>query len=90
MKYGYILTNKNKTVLYIGVTSNLEVRIAQHKSKTFGGFTAKYNVDRLIYFEEFQSIEEAIEREKQLKGKTRKKKELLINTFNPQWDEIEV
>lgn len=63
----YILTNRNHTVLYIGVTSNLIQRIQQHKLKHFKGFTSKYNVDKLVYFESFSTIWEAIAREKQIK-----------------------
>ncbi|SED98401.1 putative endonuclease [Tenacibaculum sp. MAR_2010_89] len=84
----YLLTNKNNTVIYIGVTSNLIKRIYQHKSKTFKGFTAKYNCDKLVYFEEFDSIDEAIIREKQLKSGNRRRKEDLINIENPLWKDL--
>ncbi|WP_431167353.1 GIY-YIG nuclease family protein [Tenacibaculum halocynthiae] len=84
----YLLTNKNNTVIYIGVTSNLIKRIYQHKSKTFKGFTAKYNCDKLIYFEEFDSIDEAIIREKQLKSGNKQRKEDLINIENPLWKDL--
>ncbi|MFY0653144.1 MAG: GIY-YIG nuclease family protein [Cyclobacteriaceae bacterium] len=85
----YILTNKNKTVLYVGVTSDLPTRIHQHKTKVFkSSFTTRYNVDRLVYYEVFHSIEEAIAREKQLKGGSRKKKEELIDKFNPEWKDL--
>ena len=85
--YVYILTNKMKTVLYIGVTNELKERLYWHKnpeanSKTF---TVKYNCFYLIYFEHFQDIEQAIDREKQLKGWRREKKEKLITSFNPNW-----
>ena len=84
--YIYILTNKNNTTLYIGVTSNLFNRIHEHKTKKFkSSFTAKYNLGKLVYFESFSSIEEAIAREKQLKAGSRKKKEALINAENPEW-----
>ena len=83
--YIYFLTNKNDTVIYIGVTSDLTKRVYQHKTKAFKGFTAKYNCNKLIYFEEFDSINVAIEREKQLKSGSRKKKEDLIHEVNPEW-----
>lgn len=86
--YVYILTNKAKKVLYIGVTNNLKERLYYH-SKTASNskhFTHRYNCKFLIYFEHFQSIEIAIAREKQLKKWSRMKKETLINSFNPTWD----
>ena len=86
----YILTNQNHTVLYIGITSELEHRIYQHKNKQTKGFTEKYNVEKLIYFEETTDPMSAIEREKQLKGWTRKKKETLINRVNPKWDDLSI
>ncbi len=81
----YILTNAHKNVLYIGVTRNLERRLWEHVHKTIPGFTAKYNINLLMYFETFQDIHQAIEREKQLKGWPRKKKNPLIAQQNPQW-----
>lgn len=87
--YIYILTNKNNTTLYVGVTSNLFNRIYEHKNKIYKGFTAKYNLDKLVYFECFTSIEDAIAREKQLKGGSRKVKEELINKLNSSWEELE-
>ena len=78
----YILGSRS-LVLYVGVTSNLEARIHQHKSKTFRGFTAKYRVDRLLYHEHFGDIRNAIEREKQIKGWLRQRKLALIETMNP-------
>ncbi|MAF13751.1 MAG: hypothetical protein CMI53_02555 [Parcubacteria group bacterium] len=87
--YLYILTNKIKTVLYIGVTNNLESRLWQHKIKINKGFTSKYNVDKLIYYEEFQYINDAIEREKQLKNWSRQWKVSLINEFNPKWENLD-
>ena len=86
--YIYFLTNKNKTVIYIGVTSNLLKRIYQHKSKQYKGFTAKYNCDLLVYYEEFEDITQAIAREKQLKSGNRKRKESLINLENPNWNDL--
>jgi|TARA_B110000196_G_scaffold76315_1_gene65517 putative endonuclease len=84
----YFMTNKNNTVIYIGVTSDLLKRVYQHKTKTYKGFTAKYNCDKLIYFEEFDAINLAISREKQLKSGNRKRKERLINAENPEWNDL--
>jgi putative endonuclease len=85
----YILTNQRHTVLYTGVTSDLVGRIYQHVNKIYANsFTKKYNVDKLVYFENHHSIEEAIAREKQIKAGSRKKKEELINKFNPQWKDL--
>ena len=86
--YVYFLTNKNNTVTYIGVTSDIEKRILQHKTKVFKGFTFKYNCNKLIYLEEFDSINDAIVREKQLKSGNRKRKEDLINIANPEWSDL--
>ena len=77
------MSNKNKTVIYIGVTGNLVKRIYQHKTKAFKGFTSKYNCDRLVYYEEFNDINQAIAREKQLKSGSRKRKEQLVQLLNP-------
>lgn len=90
MKYGYIyiLTNKNNTTLYIGVTSDLINRIRQHKSLSIKGFTKKYKMTKLVYYEQTQSIESAIEREKQLKAGSRKQKLSLIESINSQWNDL--
>ena len=79
----YMMSNKSRTVLYIGVTNDLYRRYIEHKSGTIKGFTQKYKCHHLIYFEEYNSIEEAIAREKELKGWRREKKENLINSTNP-------
>ena len=85
----YILTNHKKSVLYIGVTNDLKRRMTEHKSQFDPcAFTAKYNVNRLVYFEKFQSVNDAIAREKQLKHWNREWKERLINTVNPNWDDL--
>ena len=84
----YILSNKNDTVLYVGMTNNLMRRVWEHKSKLIAGFTKKYNVDKLVYFESFDNPEEAIKREKQLKAGPRKKKIELINNLNPEWKDL--
>ncbi len=86
--YVYILTNKNHTVLYTGVTSNLKVRIYQHREGLFAGFTKKYNVTKLVYYEVFEDIIEAINREKRIKGGSRKRKLDLINSINPDWRDL--
>ncbi|MBW8050118.1 MAG: GIY-YIG nuclease family protein [Cytophagales bacterium] len=84
----YILTNKNHTVLYTGVTSDLFTRVYEHKEKLYKGFTSKYNVNKLVYYEEFDDIEEAIAREKQIKAGSRKRKIELINSMNPEWNDL--
>lgn len=85
----YIITNKNNTVLYTGVTSNLVKRIYQHKMKFFpGSFSARYNCDKLVYFQNFDSIMEAIEFEKKLKAGNRSKKVKLIESSNPNWNDL--
>ena len=85
----YIVTNKNNTTLYVGVTSNLPERILEHKQKKYPkSFTAKYNVDKLVYWESFQEIGDAIGREKQIKGGSRTKKLELINSLNPNWEDM--
>lgn len=86
--YVYILTNKRKTVLYIGVTSNLQRRIAEHKSGCGSLFARKYHLNQLVYFEAFEDIHSAIAREKSLKGITRNKKETLISSINPTWRDL--
>ena len=88
--YVYILTNKNNTVLYVGVTNNLERRIYEHKSGMIEGFTKKYQTHKLIYFEATPNVDSAINREKQLKGWSRKKKEDLINSHNPTWKDLSI
>jgi len=90
-KYGfiYIMTNKNKTVLYIGVTNNLVRRVYEHKNHLIkNSFSDRYNLEYCIYFEEFPSIEMAIAREKELKKWNRQKKEALINQKNSEWKEL--
>ena len=87
--YVYILANTNHTVLYIGVTGNLRRRVYEHKTGVIEGFTKKYRVHKLVFFENCHDIKDAIKREKQLKGWTREKKKALIETVNPEWKEIE-
>jgi len=87
--YIYILTNKNHTVLYTGVTCNLVNRLYEHRTGFYkDSFTSRYNVAKLVYFEEFLSIEDAIHREKQIKAGSRQKKLELINQFNPEWKDL--
>jgi putative endonuclease len=91
MEYGgyiYILTNKWHTVLYIGVTSNLHKRLFEHRNGITKGFSSQYRTNKLVYYERFDSMLEAITREKQLKGKTRAKKVMIINSKNPDWKDL--
>jgi len=85
----YILTNKNNSVLYTGVTGNLKERIEQHKLRKHpDSFSARYNLNKLVHFEMFDTIGEAIEREKIIKGGSRKKKLDLIKSTNPEWKDL--
>ena len=86
--YTYILANKKDTTLYIGVTNDLQRRVAEHRSGTIPGFTQMYNCHKLIYFEEYSNVEMAIAREKQLKNWSRAKKEALIATKNKEWEDL--
>ncbi len=88
MYFVYILTNWDDSVLYIGVTSNLEKRLYEHRNHLADGFTKKYNIHKLVYFEESVDVNSAIAREKQLKGWTRKKKNQLIQKANPEWKDL--
>lgn len=85
----YIITNKYKTVVYIGVTSNLPQRILEHKNKRYpNSFSARYNLDMLVYYEQFQWIGDAIAREKQIKAGSREAKNNLIRSLNPTWKDL--
>ncbi len=84
----YILTNKSNKVLYIGVTNNIERRMYEHKNKMIDGFTKRYNLTKLVYFEETSDVRSTIEREKQLKNWHRDWKIKLINEFNPEWKDL--
>ncbi len=86
--YVYILSNKYHNVLYTGVTNDLERRCFEHKQKKIKGFTQKYNVDKLVYYEIFDYVDFAIAREKQLKGYSRVKKINLINKCNEEWEDL--
>ena len=84
----YILFNKRNGTLYTGVTSDLLQRVWEHKNKIYEGFTSKYCVDKLGYYEEYNDIKDAITREKQIKAGSRKKKIELIEKMNPSWDDL--
>ncbi len=86
--YIYIATNKGNNVLYTGVTNNLIKRTYEHKSKLIDGFTKRYNINKLVYYEIFDKIENAILREKQIKAGPRKQKIALINKMNPDWKDL--
>ena len=86
--YVYIVTNKRNTTLYTGVTSNLARRIFEHKQKLVKGFTKRYNLDKLVYYELFKDVNDAIAREKQIKGGSRQKKVDLIEKVNPEWRDL--
>jgi len=86
--YIYILTNYKNTTLYIGVTNNLSQRIFEHKNKVIEGFTKKYNLTKLVYYETYNNIEYAITQEKRLKKYYRFQKLDLINKFNPAWKDL--
>jgi putative endonuclease len=86
--YVYIMTNKNNTVLYTGVTNDLRRRVYEHKNKLVDGFTKKYNITKLIYFEMCRDAVGSISREKQIKAGSRTKKIALINTTNPEWRDL--
>jgi putative endonuclease len=84
----YIMTNWNNRVIYTGVTNNLARRVGEHKQKLVSGFTSKYNVTKLVYYEVTDSAEVAIAREKQIKGGSREKKVRLVNSMNPEWRDL--
>ena len=88
MYYVYMLTNKNNNVLYTGITNNLHRRLYEHKNKFIDGFTKKYNVCKLVYYETTNDVNSAIEREKQIKGWTRAKKNALVESKNSQWCDL--
>ena len=88
MYYIYIVSKKNNNIFYIGVTNDLKRRIYEHKQKLIDGFTKKYNLGKLVYFEDFKDISRAIEREKQLKKWSRIKKISLIEMQNPNWIDL--
>ena len=84
----YLITNKNHTTVYIGMTNNLEPRVDQHRTREFDGFSKRYNLKYLVHYESFTDVHDAIRREKQLKGWDRTWKNELIETDNPNWDDL--
>lgn len=86
--YVYILTNKDNRVLYTGVTNDLKRRVFEHKEKLIKGFTGRYNINKLVYYEILEDAENAIIREKQIKAGSRAKKIKLINGFNAGWSDL--
>ena len=86
--YLYIMTNNYNTVVYTGITNDLQRRIYEHKSKLIGGFTKKYNITKLVYYEIYEDAYTAIGREKQIKAGSRQKKIDLINSLNPEWKDL--
>jgi putative endonuclease len=86
--YVYLLTNWNNKVMYVGVTNDLERRIYEHKQKLVAGFTEKYNVKKLVYFEVTEDVNAAITREKEIKKWRREKKNNLVNRVNPDWEDL--
>jgi putative endonuclease len=84
----YIMTNRHHTVLYTGVTNDIVRRVFQHREKTGPGFTSRYNVDKLVFYEETSDVLAAIAREKQIKGGSRRKKIALIEGMNPMWRDL--
>jgi len=86
--YVYIMTNKGNSTLYTGVTNDLNRRIYEHKKKLVDGFTKKYNITKIVYYEIYDDAENAILREKQLKGGSRQSKIDLINSVNPDWHDL--
>jgi len=86
--YVYLMTSKNNTVIYTGVTNDLARRVYEHKNKVIKGFTSRYNINKLVYYEEFNDINDAIDREKQIKGGSRQDKIDLINADNSDWTDL--
>jgi len=86
--YVYILTNWNNKVLYAGITSDLKKRLYGHQNKVGDGFTKKYNIFKLVYFESVKEVKSAIAREKEIKGWRRSKKDQLVSQMNPEWKDL--
>jgi len=86
--YVYILTNWNNKVMYVGVTNNIERRLYEHRNKLVDGFTSKYNINKLVYVESTTDVTAAIQREKQIKGWNRNKKNELVESVNPEWEDL--
>ena len=90
MYHVYILTNANNRVMYVGVTNDLQRRLYEHKMELVDGFTKRYHVHKLVYCEEYNDVNDAIRREKQIKGLLRSKKNELVETMNPSWRDLTV
>ena len=90
MYYVYIMTNWNNRVLYTGITNDIERRVYEHKNKLIKGFTSKYNINKLVYFDYTSDVKSAIEKEKQIKGWRRQKKNELIQSKNPEWKDLSI
>jgi putative endonuclease len=86
--FTYMTTNRKRGIIYTGMTNNIVHRMDQHRNKTFKGFTSRYNLDKLVWYEEFEWVQDAIAREKQIKGWMRTKKITLIEKNNPNWDDL--
>jgi putative endonuclease len=86
--YVYIITNKKNNVLYTGVTNDLRKRVYEHKNNLVSGFTKRYNISKLVYYEVFENVYGAITREKKIKAESRQKKINLIKSLNPKWDDL--
>ena len=86
--YVYLMTNWNNKVMYLGVTNDLECRVYEHKNKLIKGFTDKYNVNKLVYFEDTSDVAAAITREKEIKKWRREKKDALVKKVNPDWKDL--
>jgi putative endonuclease len=86
--YVYMMANRRKTVLYTGVTNSLERRVWQHKTKALPGFTKRYNCDQLVYYEIYEDVNQAIERETQIKSWRREKKDALVESLNAPWNDL--
>jgi putative endonuclease len=86
--YVYLLTNWNNKVMYVGVTNDLHRRLYEHKNKLVKGFTEKYNIDKLVYFEETDDVKSALAREKEIKKWRREKKNNLVLSINPEWKDL--
>ena len=86
--YVYIMTNKNNKVIYVGMTNNLIRRIYEHKNKLVKGFTKRYNICKLVYFEHTYEVDAAIRREKEIKKWRREKKNKLVESLNPHWNDL--
>ncbi|WIM09374.1 GIY-YIG nuclease family protein [Enhydrobacter sp.] len=86
--YVYILTNASRQVMYVGVTNNLENRVAEHREGKGGDFTRRYRVGTLVYAEDYKYVEDAIAREKEIKGWRRSKKDALVEAVNPSWADL--